>query len=92
MVLMEFCPGRDLFQAVSSPGFLLTISLVRRVTRQLLQALAFLHTADIVHLDIKHTNILFHRGADIRQVGETISHNISQYCIADSSTSVSRVL
>lgn len=52
-IFMEFCPEGTLEQLVSSTEAGLPEELIRRYTRQLLEAVAVLHRNGIVHRDIK---------------------------------------
>ena len=53
IIFMEFCPEGTLEHLVSSTESGLPEELIRRFTRQLLEAVAFLHEHGIVHRDIK---------------------------------------
>jgi calcium/calmodulin-dependent protein kinase I len=54
---MELCEGGELFKRIAKGQ--ITPGEAARVTRQLLEALAYIHSKDIVHRDIKPENILF---------------------------------
>ncbi|CAM9827022.1 unnamed protein product, partial [Discosporangium mesarthrocarpum] len=55
---MEHCPFGDLEQMLYMRGRLTEIE-AKRVTKQLLDALAYLHSTGIVHCDLKPQNLLF---------------------------------
>jgi len=57
LIFMEYCPEGTLEALVTSTETGLEESMVRRYTRQLLQAVACLHENGIVHRDIKGANI-----------------------------------
>ena len=53
IIFMEYCPEGTLEHLVSSTESGLPEELIRRFTRQLLEAVAFLHQHGIIHRDIK---------------------------------------
>ena len=56
-VFMEYCPGGDISSILRQYGPL-ALKVTRIYTRQLLQGLAYLHTENVVHRDIKGANVL----------------------------------
>jgi serine/threonine protein kinase len=62
-ISMELCEGGDLLQLITrAPGRRLSERTAARYTRQVLQALAHLHAASLVHGDIKPDNLLLKGG------------------------------
>ena len=59
VIVTEYAEGADLFETISGKGFVLTEAKCRVVIGQVLEALEFLHKNRVVHLDIKHNNIVF---------------------------------
>lgn len=57
MLIMELCEGGELFKRIAKGQ--LQPDEAARVTRQLLEALAYVHSKDVVHRDVKPENILF---------------------------------
>lgn len=59
IIFMEFCPEGTLENLVASTETGLPEELIRRFTRQLLEAVTVLHENGIVHRDIKGTTLKF---------------------------------
>lgn len=46
----------------SKPGGPIEYNVIRHIARETLQGLKYMHSLDIVHLDIKSVNVLMHHG------------------------------
>jgi len=58
VILTEFLSGGELFQHISSTDYALTEAKCRDFARQILRAVEFIHSRNIVHLDLKPQNIV----------------------------------
>ena len=56
-IVMEFCPGGELFQWIVNHGHL-TEEDSRPMLRQILEALAYVHSQNVTHRDLKPENVL----------------------------------
>ena len=70
-IIMEFCPGGDLFSYIEKRGFQLNEERAAEIIHKLCTAVYFLHQFGVVHRDLKPENILMTDDtdkADIRLV------------------------
>lgn len=58
LLVMNYCPGGDLFDVTSNQKDVLTPPLIRRIFSELVSAVRYLHQKYIVHRDVKLENVL----------------------------------
>ncbi|KAJ9602150.1 hypothetical protein H2200_013270 [Cladophialophora chaetospira] len=58
LLVMNYCPGGDLFEVATKHREVLSASLVRRIFAELVSAVRYLHQKFVVHRDIKLENVL----------------------------------
>jgi len=59
VILTEYLEGDELFRRISSSKYNLTQTKCRNFARQILNAIEFIHSRGIIHLDLKPENIVF---------------------------------
>ncbi|KGO73110.1 Calcium/calmodulin-dependent/calcium-dependent protein kinase [Penicillium italicum] len=58
LLVLDYCPGGDLFEFATSGAPRMSAGLIRRVFAELVDAVRYLHAHYIVHRDIKLENVL----------------------------------
>ncbi|KAJ5943691.1 hypothetical protein N7516_003859 [Penicillium verrucosum] len=58
LLVLDYCPGGDLFEFATSGAPRMSADLIRRVFAELVHAVRYLHAHYIVHRDIKLENVL----------------------------------
>ena len=58
VIVTEYLPGGELFERISSKTYDLTESKCKAFLKQVLEGLTYIHSRDIVHLDLKPNNIV----------------------------------
>lgn len=61
IILTEFLEGDELFRRISSSKYTLTQTKCRTFARQILNAIEFIHSRGIIHLDLKPENIVLEK-------------------------------
>lgn len=59
LLVTEYLSGGELFSRCSRRDYIFTETKCKIFTTSLLRALAFIHTAGIIHLDVKPENVMF---------------------------------
>jgi len=59
ILVTEYLPGGDLFERLSAPDYHLTEEKCQVFIRQIIQGIEFIHSTNIIHMDVKPFNILF---------------------------------
>ncbi|KAJ5550346.1 Calcium/calmodulin-dependent/calcium-dependent protein kinase [Penicillium sp. DV-2018c] len=58
LLVLDYCPGGDLFEFATSGAHHMSPGLIRRIFTELVDAVRYLHSHYIVHRDIKLENVL----------------------------------
>lgn len=75
LLVINYCPGGDLFDFANEQRALLTPRLIQRMFAELVSAVRYLHENWIVHRDIKLENVLVNLPpADIEAVENPLTH------------------
>lgn len=64
LLVLDYCPGGDLFDVATSGPRPMSPELIRRIFSELVAAVRYLHANFIVHRDIKLESKRFYRGPD----------------------------
>ncbi|KAL4933324.1 putative protein kinase [Aspergillus undulatus] len=67
LLVLDYCPGGDLFEFVSNNTRPLTPGLIRRIFAELVAAVRHLHENYVVHRDLKLENVLVNLSAESLQ-------------------------
>ncbi|KAL2863437.1 putative protein kinase [Aspergillus lucknowensis] len=67
LLVLDYCPGGDLFEVVSNNTRPLTPGLIQRIFAELVAAVCHLHENYVVHRDIKLENVLVNIPPDVLQ-------------------------
>ena len=59
VLILDYCPGGDMFELASQQRAMLTPALIQRIFAELVEAVGYLHGQWICHRDIKLENVLF---------------------------------
>jgi protein-serine/threonine kinase len=75
LLVLNYCPGGDLFDLASEQHDCLTPALVQRMFAELVGAVSYLHAKWIVHRDIKLENVLLNvPAASLAKIGVPSTH------------------
>ncbi|KAL8903181.1 MAG: hypothetical protein Q9207_004103 [Kuettlingeria erythrocarpa] len=75
LLILNYCPGGDLFDVAAFQSSILVPSLIRRIFAELVAAVRYLHSLYIVHRDIKLENVLVNlRAPELTKVADWQSY------------------
>lgn len=75
LIVLNYCPGGDLFDLASGHRELLTPPIVQRVFAELVAAISYLHSLWIVHRDVKLENVLLNiPAAALADISDPFNH------------------
>ena len=77
-IVMEFVNGMTLFDAIARQGALKERA-VKRIFKQLLEALDYCHSQGIVHRDLKPENVLLTRKGDVKLADFGLSEFLTEH-------------
>ena len=81
-IVMEYVDGSTLQSLISRR--MLSVELAMKITRQLLDALEYMHGKQIIHRDLKPANIMVtHRGNDVKVIDFSLSDS-DAFCVLKS--------
>lgn len=66
MIVMEYCPEGDLKEKIETDFFSFTEDWVRTIFAQLLQAVQYLHSKNVIHRDLKSQNVFLAQNGRVR--------------------------
>ncbi|EAW14305.1 putative protein kinase [Aspergillus clavatus NRRL 1] len=84
LLVLDYCPGGDLFDVASSAVKPMTPQLIRRIFAELVDAVRYLHGMYIVHRDIKLENVLVTLPIDaLQKVGDWRTYDRAIVTLSD---------
>lgn len=84
LLVLSYCPGGDLFDFASEKRDLLTPLLIQRMFAELVSAVRYLHSAGIVHRDIKLENVLVNlSGSSFQGLADPTKHSTPIVTLTD---------
>ncbi|KAL8916703.1 MAG: hypothetical protein Q9208_008350 [Pyrenodesmia sp. 3 TL-2023] len=84
LLILNYCPGGDLFDVAAFHPSLLVPSLIRRIFAELVAAVRYLHGLYIVHRDIKLENVLVNLPiSDLTKVTDWQTHRYPVITLTD---------
>ncbi|KAJ9192868.1 hypothetical protein DTO164E3_8014 [Paecilomyces variotii] len=84
LLVLDYCPGGDLFEFATSGPKQLGPALIRRVFAELIGAVRYLHSNYIVHRDIKLENVLVNLpAAAMQEISDWRTYNRAVVTLSD---------
>ena len=81
-IIMEYCPGGDLFTFLEKRNFILPENLISKIMHKMCTAVFYMHSYGIAHRDLKPENVLIANpddGSDIRILDFGLSKIVGPY-------------